>query len=320
MPTTTVTAAVIPAFGRPPEAMAMPTPQAGPGRSVVRLRAAGVNPVDLAIGAGRFYMALPDPPFIAGVEAVGEVVESDAHRVGSLVWCLQPTAGCWAELFSASDQALHPVRDDADPALAVAMGVAGLAGWMPVTDRGELRPGETVVVLGATGAVGHVALQAARAAGAGRVVAVGRDADALGRLRSQGADAVVVVRDDMAASLAAACPDGIDLVIDALWGAPLLACIGAMNARARVVQVGSAAAQTAEIPGGALRGRRIDIRGFSVFAEAPDALGAAHAALMDAAMGGQVGVPVQRTPLTQVGDAWARQAAGAGGSKLVLVP
>lgn len=316
----TVTAAVIPAFGRPPEPMAMPGPVEQPGRTLVRLLAGGVNPVDLAIAGGRFYLELPEPPFVAGVEAVGEVLSSALHPVGTRVWCLTPSAGCLAEVFSVPDDRAHPVRDDVDPALAVAMGVAGLAGWMPVADRGAPAGGATVVVLGATGAVGQVALQAARVHGAGRIVAVGRDPQVLRRLREQGADAVAEVGEGLTDALREACPDGADLVVDCLWGAPLVAALPVLAPRGRIVQVGSAAAPVAEIPGGPLRGRRLDIRGFSVFAEDGPDLAAAHRALVEAAAGGLVGVPIRRIPLADAGEAWDLQAAGTGGTKLVLVP
>lgn len=318
----TVRAAVIPGWGGAPEVHDLPVPQPAPGRSLVRLLAAAVNPVDLAIGSGRFYMPLPDPPFTAGVEAVGEVLQSETLPVGSHVWCLRPSAGCWAERFSAADDTLVPVDAQVDPALAVGMGVAGLAGWMPVVHRGGLQAGETVLVLGATGAVGQVALQAARARGAGRIVAVGRNPDALRHLRALGAHEVIGIAeaDDLTAAIRAACPDGVDLVVDALWAAPLVASLPALSPRARVVQVGSAAGQTADLAAGPLRGKRIDIRGFSVFAESHDALAAAHTELVEAAAAGLVGLPIRRLSLDEVALAWAEQASGAGGDKLVLVP
>lgn len=318
----TVRAVVVPAWGRTPEVREVPAPQRSRGRSLVRLLAAGLNPVDLAIGAGRFYMPLPDPPFVAGVEAVGEVEESERFPAGTRVWCVRPTAGCWAERFSADDHTLAPVDPAVDPGLAAAMGIAGLAGWMPVVDRGGLREGEAVLVLGATGAVGQVALQAARARGAGRVVAVGRNPEALGRLRALGADEVIALEEgrDLTRDLTAAFPDGVDLVIDALWGAPLVASLPALGRRARIVQVGGAAASTAEVPAGTLRGRRIDIRGFSVFVEEYPDLAREHAALVAAAAAGWVGVPIRSVPLADVGAAWEAQASGAGGTKQVLVP
>lgn len=318
----TVRTAVIPAWGATPELHHMPAPQPTPGRSLVRLAAAAVNPVDLAIGSGKFYMPLPEPPFAAGVEAVGNVEASDTLPEGTLVWCLQPTGGCWAELFSAPDEVLVPVAKDVDPEIAVAMGVAGLAGWMPVVMRGRVGVGETVVVLGATGAVGQVAVQAARLRGAGRVVAVARSRERLEELRPLGVDDVVAIDGTgaLAGAIAATCPERVNLVIDCLWGEPVAAVVPSLAHGGRIVQVGSAAGPTAALPGGALRGGRIDIRGFSVFSEPPDQVAAAHADLVRAAGEGGIAVPMERHGLDDVGRAWEAQRSGAAGRKLLLIP
>jgi NADPH2:quinone reductase len=295
-----VTAAlVVPAFGQPPERREVPDPVAEPGRAVLRLRAAGLNPADLAIGGGRFYMPLPDPPFIAGVEAVGEVISSERLAPGTRAWCLQ-TAGCFADTLSVPDEALVPVPDGLDDALAAALGVAGLAGWMPVRHRGGLATGEDVLVLGASGVAGQVAVQAARLGGAGRVIA------APGRAPEQ--------------ALAEARDGGVDLVVDMVWGEAAAAAIGLLRPGGRLVQVGNASGPATPITAGPLRGGRLDVRGFSVFSEARDDLAAAYAELAAAALAGDVALEVERVPLSDGAAAWARVGEGTGGRKLVLVP
>ena len=126
-----------------------------------------------------------------------------------------------------------PVPGDVDPALAGALGIAGLAGWLPVAVRAPVQEGETVLVLGATGTVGLVAMQGARLLGAGRVVAAGRRPEALERARRLGADAVVSLdEDDLAAALREACGgDGPSLVVDPLWGEPVVAAARAAAPR-----------------------------------------------------------------------------------------
>lgn len=313
-------AVVTPETGAAPELRDLGEPRPAPGRAVVRLIAAGLNPVDLAIGAGRFYLPVSAAPRIAGAEAVGEVVSSSVHPPGTVVWSLAPT-GHFAERFDADDATLVPVPAGLDPVLAAAIGIAGLAGWMPVHDRGAPVAGGTVAVLGASGVAGQVAVQAAVLAGAARVVAVARSAAGLARARALGADAVVPLdAGDPGAALRAAAPDGVDLIVDTLWGAPLAACLGALRRGGRVVQVGNAAGPAAEIVAGPLRGGRIDIRGFSVFSEEPADLAAAYGALAGAAAAGSVRLDVEPVPLREAPAAWARQAAGTGGTKLVLVP
>jgi NADPH2:quinone reductase len=287
-----------------------------PGSSLVRVRVAALNPVDLAIAAGRFYMPLPEPPFTPGAEAVGEVVSSAAYPAGTRVWCLA-MVGCLAELVVAPDDGLVPVPDGLSDELAVAIGVAGLAGWMPVHDRGGLRAGETVVVLGASGVVGQVAVQAARGT-AGRIVAVARSADGRDRALALGADVALVPGPGLGEALAQACGDGADLVVDVLWGDAAPAAIAALRRGGRLVQVGSARAPTAEVTAGPLRGGRLDIRGFSVFSEEPAARSRGYAALAGAARAGDVILSLSVAPLDEGPAAWVRQAAGTGGTKLVL--
>lgn len=314
-------AVVTPSPGAAPEVREVPEPGDVPGRALVRLAAAGLNPVDLAIAAGRFYLPVPDAPRVAGAEAVGVVMRSGAHAAGTLVWSLEPT-GRFGEVFSAADAALVPVPDGLGPAEAAAIGVAGLAGWMPVCDRGSLREGETVAVLGAGGVAGQVAVQAARLGGAGRVIALARSEAALERSRSLGADTVIPLTegDDPGAALRRAAPGGVDLLVDTLWGDPLSSCLAALGPGGRVVQVGSSAGQSARIVAGPLRGGRIDIRGFSVFSEAQGDLAAAYGALGRAVARGELRIDIRSFPLEDVPEAWALQAAGTGGAKLVLVP
>jgi NADPH:quinone reductase-like Zn-dependent oxidoreductase len=307
-------------WGAVPELVATaaePAPAAG--RTLVRVSAAALNPVDLAIAAGRFYMPIPDPPFVSGAEAAGTVAASAVHPEGARVWCLAMT-GTFGELASAPDDLVAPLPDGVSDELAAALGIAGLAGWMPVRRRGALVAGETVVVLGASGVVGQVAVQAARAGGAARVVAVARSEAGRWRALALGADAAVPTGPDLSAELRAACGGGADLVIDALWGPSAAAAIGVLRRGGRLVQVGSAESQTAELVGGPLRGGRLDIRGFSVFSERPADVVAAYGELAAAAARGEIRIDLEAVPLEQAPEAWSRQAAGTGGTKLVLVP
>ena len=306
-------------WGAAPAVTDAPEPSAGPGRALVRMRAAALNPVVLAIASGRFYMPLPDPPFTSGAEAVGEVVSSERLPAGTRVWCLTMTGG-FGELVSAPEETLVPVPDALDDALAAALGIAGLAGWMPVRERGRLAPGETVVVLGASGVVGQVAVQAARLNGARWVVAVARSAAGRERALGLGADVALPTGDGLAGALREACGEGADLVVDALWGDSAGAAIGVLRRGGRHVQVGSAERPVLEVVAGPLRGKRVDLLGFSVFSEEPSEVRRAYAELAEVAALGEVTVEIDAVPLADAPAAWARQAAGAGGRKLVLVP
>ena len=315
----TVRAAVIRDYGRPPEAADWPAPVPAPGQTLVRLEAAGLNPVDLAIASGRFYLPLPAAPVVAGAEAVGVVVESACIAPGTRVWALGMT-GCFAQEFAVDDNRLIAVPDGVPPTIAAAMGIAGLAGWMPVMSRGGLVPGERVLVLGASGIVGQVAVQAARAGGARWIVAAARSEQGRQRALLVGADAAVGIGTDTDdAVLADAAGEGFDLVIDTLWGEPLQAVFAHVRPGARVVHVGSASAQTANLAGGSLRGKRVDLLGFGLFSEPFDGLERDYPLLCQAAAAGTVRIAIDQIPLEEIDAAWAAQAHQATGRKLVLV-
>lgn len=309
----------IPATGAAPVLAEVAPPEPGPSEALVRVSRAGLNPLDMAIASGRFYLPVPDPPYVAGAEVVGEVVRSPTLPPGTRVWGIGLVGGC-AELAVVPDDNLVPVPEGVDDDLAVALGIAGLAGWMPVLDRGALVPGETCVVLGAGGAVGQVAVQAARSAGAGRVVAVGRSAGGRDRALALGADAALPTGPDLADALRAACPDGVDLVIDPLWGASALAALACLSRGGRLVQVGNAEGPVVELAAGGLRGRRLDIRGFSVLVEEPARVRAAYSEIAAAALAGEVSALVETVPLDAAPAAWERQSTGAAGVKAAIDP
>jgi NADPH:quinone reductase-like Zn-dependent oxidoreductase len=314
-----VKAVVLDGWGKAPVVRDAQEPPSTPGRALMRLRAAALNPVDVAIASGKFYGPTPEPPFVLGAEAVGEVVRSDRFASGTRVWCLTTTGG-FVEYLDAPEESLVPVPDGISDEQAAAIGIAGLAGWMSVLERGELDAGETVVVLGASGVVGQVAIQAARARGAGRIIAAARTKEGLERALALGAHWFVPLDEgDVARELRDASAPGADLIIDMVWGTPVLAALEAARSRCRLIQVGNAAGATSTITGGTLRGRRLDIRGFSVFAEHQADLARSYGELAAEVAAGSVTLRVESLPLVEAPIAWARQISGTAGRKLVLV-
>jgi NADPH2:quinone reductase len=263
---------------------------------------------------------------VPGAEGVGTVVESARLAPGTLVYAsgggLGVAAdGTFRERFDAPDASLIEVPDGIEPTLAAAFGIPGLAGWVPLSWLAPVRSGETVLVLGATGSVGSVAVQAAKLLGAGRVVAAGRDEARLERARSLGADdAVRIGGDDDTARLAELFGDAPPtLVFDVLWGEPVAAALAVAARGARVVNLGQSAGPSATLLSGHVRLKALQILGYSNFGVPPDDLAREYRTLLGHASAGRIRLDVETVALDDVAGAWSRQAAG-GGKKLVLVP
>ena len=318
-------AAIVSEYQAAPVSGDRPPPLAVEGKALVELRAAALNPADLAIASGSFPAGSPPLPYVPGIEGVGIVVESARFAPGTRVWASGRglgvgADGTFAEQFAASDEILVEVPASADDLLAASVGVVGLAGWLPLAWLAPVRPGETVLVLGATGNVGRVAVQAAKILGAGRVVAVGRNVDRLARVRELGADETVELGGDDFRERLAAAVDGVapTLVVDALWGAPLEAAAAVAGQGARIVHLGQAAGPTATIVSGLMRGKQLQILGYSNFAVPQDVVAQGYVDVVEHAAAGRIAVEMEAVSLEQVGEAWARQAQGSS-TKLVIV-
>ena len=309
-------AAVLRARGEAPELGEFPDPQPDGEHPALDVLVAGLNPIDLSIAAGRVPAREREHPSIPGTEGVGEL---DGRR-----WYFDapiPPYGSIAERAPVEPESLIEVPETLDLGLAVSLGVAGFAAWLALTWRGELQPGEKVLVLGASGVVGQIAVQAARLLGAGKVVAAARDAKlGLERARHQlGADAVVQLggEGDLAEHLREAVGGGYDLVIDPLWGEPAVAALATLNRDGRLVAIGNSASETATIPGRDLRNRLGKIIGHTNFHAPREVKREAYAAMARHAAAGELTVPVVERPLEEVAAAWEEQA-GSPHHKLVL--
>jgi NADPH2:quinone reductase len=197
------------------------------------------------------------------------------------------------------------VPDAADPALASALGIAGLAGWLPVAWRAPVREGDRVLVLGATGAVGQVAVQAAKLLGAAHVVAAGRDPKGLERALELGADEAVALDGDFGEPT---------YIFDPLCGEPLERAVAVASPGARIVQLGQAAAPAATLTSAAIRGKQLDLHGFSDFAVPADVFAEHYPRLVRHAIAGEIQLEVERVGLEEIGSAWGRS------GKLVVCP
>ena len=314
-------AALIERYGEPPAIRQVPDPVPADELTLVDVRAAGLNPVDLSIASGRFYAGVPPVPYVPGTEGVGLVRRAAGRPAGTRVYFeTRPGAGSLAEKTLIEDAAAVEVPDGVDDGTAVSIGVAGLAAWLGL-EHGSLEPGETVLVLGASGVLGLIAVQVAKIRGAARVIAAARDRAGLERARERGADAVVelTARDDLSEAFKAAAGGGVDLVLDPLWGAPTAAAIEAMNPFGRLVQLGQSAGAEATLKSSTIRGRTLSILGYTSFAVSREAKAAAYRRLAREAAAGRIKVDYETMPLEQVAEAWRRQSQSPH-HKLILTP
>jgi NADPH:quinone reductase-like Zn-dependent oxidoreductase len=308
-------AAVLHEHGGVPALEEFRDPAAEPGAVVLELEAAAMNPIDVRVASGQFPLERYDVPYVAGKEGVGRDADGGLHYFEYS----QKPFGAFAERTLVDEGDLYPVPGGLDPALAVCLGVSGLAAWLGLSWRGRLAEGETVLVLGASGVVGQIAVQAARLLGAGRVVAAARDETALERAGSLGADALVRLEGEYGGALKEASGGGYDLVLDPLWGEPGVAAIACVKPFGRVVQLGQSAGAEATLTSAAVRSTPIDLLGYTNYTVGEEHKRAAYAAMAEHAAAGRLKVEIERLGLDDVPDAWQRQASSPH-AKLVIAP
>ncbi len=319
-------AAVLSEPGTPPGYGEHPDP--GPDDVLVRVTAAPIVPLDLLAASGTSYFGRPAVPYVPGVQGVGVVEQSAAHAPGTRVWFatsagMAPGDGSLAELCAVPERDVVPVTADVGDTALAALGLSGVAAWVILSARARLQPGEHVLVLGAGGAVGQAAVGAARLLGAGRVVAVCRSEEAQARARAAGADVVVPLDGDvdhLTARFQDACNGKADVVVDPVFGIAATAASRVLAAGGRLVNLGGASGDVAELSSAVLRSRSLQLLGYTNNALTPEERAAALTAVAGHAAAGRLGVAHEVLPLTDVTDAWRRQASGQAGVRLVLTP
>jgi NADPH2:quinone reductase len=315
-------AAVVQDVGQPPRPAELPEPSAGDGQALVRVTAAPLNPVEIRVASGRFPRP-PQTPYAPGAEGVGTVIQNGRLPAGTRVRFETPLPGFGAngglaQVAAVYSESLVELPDAASDELSAAVGTVGITAWMAL-DRVRLRAGETVLVLGATGAVGQAAIQLAKLRGAGRVVAAGRDGDALARAAELGADATVNLEavDDLTGAFRDAAGGDLDVVVDPLWGAPAVAAMQAIAVGGRIVNVGESAGGDVAPPLVQLRNQQAAIEFLSTGWMPLDAKRDAYRKVLAHALAGDLTVDLEVVPLDDVASAWERQAQSPG-RKLVI--
>src|ERR1700678_4378482 len=310
-------AAVVSSFGSAPryQEFAAPAP-AGDGELLVQVLAAGLHPRVRSQADGSHYTSTGVLPLVPGIDGVGRGPD------GQLRYFVLPeeaTVGSMAEQTVIETRRSVVLPASTDPvAVAAAMNPA-MSSWVALRQRTRLQAGQDVLVLGATGNAGRMAIGVARHLGAGRVIAAGRDAE---RLADLPADVIVSLEGTVSLGDITVAAD-VDIALDYLWGEPAVAAMTAIltNRADRSkpltwIQIGAVAGATAAIPSAALRAARLDIIGSGQGSVSPREYLAELPALAEQISAGTFDVKPSAAPLADVEQAWAARTS----QRIVLVP
>ena len=297
-------------------------PAAAPGMSVVRVTASAISHVTKGRASGAHYSAGGGLPLVPGIDGVG------IDEAGRRVYFILPEApfGGMAERCLVDARRCIALPGDLSDVDAAAMAIPGMSSWAALVERARLCAGETVLVNGATGASGRLAIQVAKHLGAKKVVATGRNAAAFDELHALGADVTIALtsdRDAMEKAFKAQFRDGVDVVLDYVWG-PSAETLIVAAAKAgpeavpiRYVQIGAISGADITLPSAALRSSALQLMGSGIGSIPQPRLLAAIRGVLEAAPSAGLRIATRAMPLADVVQAWN---AGDADSRIVLVP
>jgi NADPH:quinone reductase-like Zn-dependent oxidoreductase len=316
-------AALLARCGAPPAVGELTARVPGDGELTVRVTAASITPLDLLCASGTSYFGVPATPYVPGVQGVGELED------GTAVWFatpagMRPGDGSMAEYAIVRPADTVALPDGVDHRLVAALGLSAVAAYQALTWRGGLRAGDQVLVLGGGGVVGQAAIQLALLGGARRVVATGRSEAARERALRMGAAAAVPPSGgdvgQLATQLKAAADGPFDLVLDPLFGVPAAAALRTLRPGGTLVNLGSAAGETAPLDSATLRSGSLRVLGYTNNELTADQRAGAIQVIAGHVGAGRLTVDYEAVPLAGVSDAWTRQAAGRADRRIVLLP
>jgi len=318
-------AAVLHELGKAPRFEEFAEPIPGKDEALVRVRAASLKAIDKQLASGSHYASPRELPVVCGVDGVGDLED------GTRVFFGGPRRpyGAMAEGTVVPLAFCFPIPSGISEDTAAALPNPGVSAWLSLTHRAKLAPGETVLILGATGVTGQLAVQIAKLLGAKHVTGVGRNERVLRRLRELGADATIQL-DQPADSLKEAFAreagnTGFEVIIDYLWGRPTEALLAAITKpefavvtkETRLVQAGESAGPTILLPAAVLRSTALTILG-TAGVPPRDVLVDAMQKVMGHAAGGALRIETERVPLADIERAWQQKEQS--GRRIVVIP
>lgn len=310
-------AAIITAAGKPPVYGQFDDPVAKSGEEIISVRAAALSNLTKARASGAHYSSSCIFPAVAGTDGVG-ITQS-----GRRVYFAMPEApfGSLAELCPSNSRRCVDIPDSLDDITAAAIANPGMSAWAGLVERAHLVAGETVLVNGATGTAGRVAVQLAKYLGAAKIIATGRNATELEELKQLGADTVISFSLDAnhpsgvreyEEALKETFSAGINVVIDYLWGQSAQTAIVALaktieDKPVRFVHVGSASGEASiELPGSALRSAAITLIGSGIGSVSRSGLVQSIRSIFEAVEPAGLKIATNAVPLSEVEDVWEK--------------
>lgn len=318
-------AAVVHTFDAPPRYTTFNNPMAGDGEVLVKVTAAGLHQIVKSLANGTHYGSTGELPLVPGVDGVGKLEDGTRVYFGGV----RDPFGTFAEIAAAPKRMVLPLPDGLDDVTAAGIANPGMSSWAALKFRAKLLAGESILVLGATGVAGKLSVQVAKRMGARRVVAVGRNPKALEELKSLGADAVISLEQDKDALIAAYrhefSENGVDVVLDYLWGQPAEAVLSAIAQkglkhsapRIRFVQIGGSAGPTISLSAATLRSSGLELIGSGFGSVALDEILKAVGEFFIEAAKTPFVFDVKAAPLRDVETLWN---SGEKGARLVFQP
>jgi len=315
-------AAIVVEAGQAPVYGDFRDPVPAPGNGLIRVTAAAISHVTRSRASGTHYSSEGAPPFVPGVDGVG--VGEDGQRVYFVL--PERPFGAMAELCIVNERQRVALPDDLSDESAAAMAIPGMSSWAALVERANLRAGETVLINGATGASGRLAIQIAKYLGAGKVIATGRQTKAFEELRLLGADVTVPLvqdRDALQKAFQHEFQQGVDIVLDYLWGMSAETLVvaaaeaGPEGVPIRYLQIGSISGANINLPSAALRSSSLQLMGSGIGSIPFPRLLKALEGVLQAAPSAGFKVAVQSVPLAEVTRVWT---SGDTESRVVLVP
>ena len=319
-------AAVLHQFGESPKFEDFPDPTPSEGQILIHVKAVALENVDKVMAEGSHFASrqfLSTLPAIVGFDGIGRLVDGQLVGFGGV----KAPYGAMAEKTVIPAGYHVPVPDGVDAVTAAALPASALTSLFPLKWGAKLQPGETVLINGATGVSGKLAVQIAKLLGAGRIVGTGRNKGSMKQVQEFGADAVIDLKqpdEALAESFKREAREGYDVILDFLWGHPTEVLIRTLvpseiriSKPIRLIQIGEKAGSTISLSADSLRTSGLEIRGGAA-GITPEAMSEGTNQVWDLLRANKLHMDIEQVPLKDIESAWKRT--DFQGKRIVIVP